>query len=70
VRIWRAFGLRPHLAQTAGLLDALTTDSLSENLANRLREMRPEPGETARFYAWAMRITDGARPPPDCLNSR
>ena len=48
----------------ADLLDAVTTESLPEHLRNRLREMRPEPGETAHFYTWAMRIADSAGPQP------
>jgi hypothetical protein len=44
------------------LFDAVTTDSLPVYLRNRLREMRPEPGEIARFYSWAMKIADGAGP--------
>jgi hypothetical protein len=46
------------------LLDAVTTDSLPEYLRSRLREMRPEPVEITRFYAWAMRIADSAGPRP------
>jgi hypothetical protein len=46
------------------LLDAVTTDSLPEYLRSRLREMRREPVEITRFYAWAMRIADGAGPRP------
>lgn len=48
----------------ADLLDAATTDSLPEYLRARMREMRAELGETARFYAWAMRIANSAGPQP------
>jgi hypothetical protein len=48
----------------ADLLDAVTTDSLPEYLSARLREMRAELGETASFYAWAMRIANSAGPQP------
>jgi hypothetical protein len=46
----------------ADLLKAFTADSLSEYLRNGLPEMRAELGETASFYAWAMRIADSADP--------
>jgi hypothetical protein len=44
----------------ADLLDAVTTDSLPEHLRAGLRveQTRPELGETANLYAWAMRIAN------------
>ena len=50
------------------LLDALTTDSLPGYLHAGLHveEIRAELGETASFYAWAMRIANrtGSQPSP------
>jgi hypothetical protein len=50
----------------ADLLDAVTTDSLPEDLSARLHvgEIRAELGETASFYAWAIRIANSAGPQP------
>jgi hypothetical protein len=54
---WHHLGL-------ADLLDAVTADSLPEYHHARLRELRAELGETASFYAWAMRIANSAGPQP------
>jgi hypothetical protein len=49
----------------ANLLDALTMDPLPKLLrAFRFEEIRAELGETASFYAWAMRIANRADPQP------
>jgi len=54
----------------ADLLDAVTTDSLPESPATRLRQIRADLGDTARFYAWAMRIANSPGPHPAAENRR